>query len=131
MMILIYITMTMSIPRRKMPKWYTLFHSPEQVWLRGAVGAARKTLVDRLGSSKGSFWGRTTIRNGDAIYITLREFPLVVAADTSHEGGHRLVGTPGLLLEITHAECCTLAEVRVKDALGEQLKEVQRLEVSN
>ena len=61
----------------------------------------------------------------------LREFPLVVAADTSHEGGHRLVGTPGLPLEITHAECCTLAEVRVKDALGEQLKEVQGLEVSN
>ena len=107
--------MTMSIP---VPSYYTHFHSPEQVWLRGAVGAARKILVDRLGSSEGSFWGRATIRNGDAIYITLREFPLVVAADTS-------------LLEITHAECCTLAEVRVKDGLEEQLKEVQGLEVSN
>jgi hypothetical protein len=90
-MILIYITITMSIPppsRRKMPKWYTLFHSAEQVWLRGAVGAARKILVDRLGGSKGSFW-------------------------------------------ITHAECCTLAEVRVKNALGEHLKELQGMEVSN
>ena len=40
------------------------------------------------------------MKNGTYLSAMLREFPLVVAADTSHEGGHWFVGTPGLLLEI-------------------------------